>query len=69
LAVEVVENSAAEISGFVGRAIVSEGVGGRWLRQGTRNATDAKNFKERVGQEWVNLPWVTSNDWPVLLSK
>jgi hypothetical protein len=34
LAVEVVENSAAEITGFVGRAIGSEGVGaGGFVRQ------------------------------------
>ena len=34
LAVEVVENSAAEISGFVNRAIGSEGVGtGGFVRQ------------------------------------
>jgi hypothetical protein len=34
LAVEVVENSAAEISGFVDRAIGSEGVGaGGYVRQ------------------------------------
>jgi hypothetical protein len=34
LAVEVVENSAAEILGFVGRAIGSEGVGtGGFVRQ------------------------------------
>jgi hypothetical protein len=41
LAVEEVENSAAEISGFVDRAIGSEGVG-------------AGGFVS-VGWEWVNL--------------
>ncbi|KAM5528287.1 hypothetical protein FOXYSP1_19556 [Fusarium oxysporum f. sp. phaseoli] len=61
LTVEVVGNSAAEMPGFVDRAI-----GGRWLRQATRNATDGITLIYALVGSGSTWGYSTSNDWSVL---